>query len=140
MPLAPRGIRNNNPGNIRKSKDKWQGLAANQPDPDFCTFIDPTFGIRALAKILISYQERSGCSMIFQFLNRYAPSSENDTNSYINAVAEHMGISPHAMIDIHHYATIRPMVEAIIRHENGQQPYSGEVIDKGLQMAGIATP
>ena len=35
--MLPRGIRNNNPLNIRRSKDQWQGLRAQQTDASFCT-------------------------------------------------------------------------------------------------------
>ena len=40
----PRGIRNNNPGNIRHGND-WQGISKEQPDPAFCTFVSPEYGL-----------------------------------------------------------------------------------------------
>ncbi len=51
----PRGVRNNNPGNIRLGI-AWNGLAPEQTDPDFCQFITPQFGIRALCIVLLTYQ------------------------------------------------------------------------------------
>lgn len=55
----PRGIRNNNPGNLRWG-DPWQGLVpeAQRTDKDFCQFVAPAWGIRALAITLISYQDK----------------------------------------------------------------------------------
>lgn len=40
---TPRGIRNNNPGNLDKGSP-WQGLVANPDEPRFCTFKDPVWG------------------------------------------------------------------------------------------------
>lgn len=59
----PRGIRNNNPGNIRHS-DQWKGLTPEQPDPDFCTFSTPEYGIRAMGVILLNYQRKHGLKTI----------------------------------------------------------------------------
>lgn len=50
MSIKPRGIRNNNPGNIRRNGDPWQGLAETQGDKEFFTFTTPVYGIRALAR------------------------------------------------------------------------------------------
>jgi seryl-tRNA synthetase len=59
---TPRGIRNNNPGNIRRNGDPWQGLAERQGDVEFFTFKTiPIYGIRALARTLIAYQDKHGC-------------------------------------------------------------------------------
>ena len=53
---TPRGIRNNNPGNLDKGAP-WQGLVNNSSEPRFCTFKDPVWGIRALAVTLITYHD-----------------------------------------------------------------------------------
>ena len=67
----PRGIRNNNPGNIRKSKDPWQGLAERQTDAAFFTFKSGPYGIRALARILIAYQDKQKLRTIDGILHRW---------------------------------------------------------------------
>lgn len=136
----PRGIRNHNPLNIRRSRDKWQGLASPQQDREFFTFVGPEWGIRAAARILIRYQDDHNLTTVRQFINRWAPPVENDTDAYAEAAARAMGLSPDDQIDAHDYRYIRPMVEAMIRHENGQQPYAGAVIDKGLILAGVEPP
>lgn len=55
--MTPRGIRNNNPGNLDNT-NPWQGLVANPAEPRFATFKDPTWGVRALAVTLITYHDK----------------------------------------------------------------------------------
>lgn len=133
--MTPRGIRNANPGNIRHG-DTWIGLADNQPDPDFCTFKDARFGIRAMVKILFRY-ETLGINTVRSIIERWAPASENDTEAYIASVMKHMPVhNANQQIDVHSYHVCRPLIEAIIRHENGYQPYTEPTLIAGLAMAG----
>jgi hypothetical protein len=133
----PRGIRNHNPGNLRRSADPWQGLAAEQTDPEFFQFASAKWGIRALARTLIAYQDRVGLKTIKQMIGRWAPSSENDTGAYVRTVAASVGVEPNDEINVHDHAALRPLTLAIIRHENGQQPYTDAEIDAGLVLAGV---
>lgn len=139
----PRGVKNHNPGNLRIGAP-WQGLAAEQTDSDFCCFKDPTWGIRALAATLITYYDKHHIDNIEGVINRWAPTNENDTRAYINQVVASTGFASWNTLDLHSYADIRPLVEAIIRHENGRGPlstsntwYDSATIDAGLQRAGI---
>lgn len=135
-----RGIRNNNPGNIDRNETKWQGMSKDQSsDPRFIVFDAPEWGIRALAKTLLTYQSKHGLNTVRAIINRWAPPVENNTDAYVNAVAKAVGVGPDSRIDLDNYLTIRPLVEAIIHHENGQQPYSDKEIDEGLHRAGIST-
>ena len=85
----PRGIRNNNPGNIRLSKIQWLGQTRlPQQDPDFVEFTAPLFGLRALMKTLLAYYLRYDLDTVQSLINRYAPPHENDTESYARAVAK----------------------------------------------------
>ena len=59
---------------------------------------------------------------------------------YVDVVARAVGTSPDHDVDVHAYAVMRPLVEAIIRHENGMQPYPDAVIDEGLRRAGVVPP
>ena len=131
-----RGIRNNNPGNIRKG-DPWQGLAAPPDDGEFCRFVAPEWGIRALARLLITYQDKHGLRQIRQIISRWAPPSENRTADYCRAVERDSGFKPDEKLDMHRWDDLRPLVMAIIRHENGGQPYSDSLIDQGLILAGL---
>ena len=135
-----RGIRNHNPGNLRRSSDPWQGLAPEQTDTEFFQFTSAKWGIRALARTLVVYQDRGGLRTIQQMISRWAPPDENDTGAYVQAVAASVGVGPDDEIDVHDYATLRPLTLAIIRHENGHQPYTDAEIDAGLVLAGVEPP
>lgn len=69
---TPRGIRNNNPGNIRWGSD-WKGLKKDgkQQDPSFCIFKTPEYGIRALAKLLRNYKQLYGLNTPRKIISRY---------------------------------------------------------------------
>lgn len=146
---TPKGIRNNNPGNLELGSP-WQGLAKQQKDSRFCTFVDPTYGIRALAVTLITYHDKRKAAngtridTVREIIERWAPSIENHTNNYIQFVCKAMNVTPEQNLDLHDYDTMRPLVEAIIRQENGKGVlksintwYSREVIDEGLRRAGV---
>lgn len=139
MTIEPRGVRNRNPGNIRKSSEPWRGLLpeAEQTDPAFFRFQSAEWGIRALAIILRTYQVKHGLKTIAAIIHRWAPPVENDTGAYAAAVAKAVGYDPDEPIRLDDVDTMRGVVLAIIRHENGQQPYSMDVINHGLLLAGI---
>ena len=131
--VMARGIRNNNPGNIRHSGSQWQGLSASQTDSAFAQFDDPVYGIRALAKLLKNYQSRYGLNTVRELINRWAPPSENDTGAYVEHVAREVGLNPDTAINVNDH--IVPIVTTIIKHENGYNPYSADVISKGIGLA-----
>lgn len=146
--MRPRGIRNNNPGNLRVSESNhWQGRAdwhertpEQRLEREFEVFVDPEHGIRAMAITLVSYYDRYGLRNLRGLIGRWAPASENDTASYVLAVARRMSTDPSMPLDLHDYEVMRALVVAIIAHEQGAMPYAPEVIDKGLAMAGFARP
>lgn len=79
-PETPRGIRNFNSGNIRHVKGtRWQGMSANQNDTAFVQFTGPQWGIRAIARTLITYQDKHGLRTIRQIIGRWAPPNENNS-------------------------------------------------------------
>lgn len=127
-----RGLRNNNPGNIRHGAD-WDGLAPDQTDPAFCCFVSPEYGIRAMARIFSNYQLRHGLRTVRELISRWAPPVENDTDAYAAHVAEALGVDPDEPVDVREHLT--DLVAVTIRHENGMQPFSAELIEKGVAMA-----
>lgn len=150
---APRGIRNNNPGNIEWGS-QWQGLRpeSERTDNRFAQFKDPVFGIRALACVLITYQDKRKAKdggridSVKEIIERWAPSFENDTGAYANSVAALLeGVGPDdEVVDVHNFEHLRPIVEGIIRHENGRGPlktenswYTKAQIEEGLRRAGV---
>ena len=90
MNHLPRSVRNNNPGNIRKSTETWQGEIKSS-DPEFKQFETFAWGTRAMIKLLFNYIDR-GYNTIEKILNRWAPPSENDTEAYIRDVVNFTGI------------------------------------------------
>jgi hypothetical protein len=129
-----RGIINNNPGNIRLSRTAWQGEVPGS-DPAFVTFGEPQDGIRAMARVLLNYQRVHGLRTVEAIISRWAPSEENNTAAYAEDVAKRMGVQPEDRIDISDPAILSALCQAIIRHENGQQPYPGATIEAGVAMA-----
>lgn len=132
--MQPRGIRNANPGKLRHGRP-WQGRRATQTDPDFVQFTSPEYGIRAMAKVLQRYQDVYGLNTISAWIARWAQPSENNTETYIRAVAQAVDVAPEVQVDFHDATTAIAVVKAIIQHENGIQPYSDEVIESGLKQA-----
>lgn len=137
----PRGIRNNNPGNLRRSNDPWQGLAERQTDRDFFVFQSAVYGIRALARTLISYQDKHNLRTIDGIITRFAPPGDNNnTSAYVAAVVKRTGFDADQKLNMHSYAHLFPLLDAIILHENGQQPYSDSQLTKALVLAGVESP
>lgn len=128
---GPRGIRNNNPGNIVRSGVTWRGMSPDQSrDTRFVVFDAPEWGIRAMARVLKNYMAQ-GYDTIQEVINRWAPPIENDTGAYVRAVANKLGVDPNAPINTSY---IPALIEAIIQHENGQQPYPPDLIARGVDL------
>lgn len=91
--MGARGLRNNNPGNIRLSATtQWQGEVRPSRDRSFCQFKTMAHGYRALIKLLQNYRKLNGCRTISDFINRWAPPTENNTSGYINRVCREMQV------------------------------------------------
>ncbi len=129
--MATRGIRNNNPGNIRVSKDQWEGMTGD--DGAFVTFDSPESGVRALGKNLLSYG-RQGYDSIEKIINRWAPPNENDTKAYIDSVVAATGIPATQSLDLSNPDTLSALAKAISFHETGSR-YNPEVYQKGVERA-----
>lgn len=148
-PRRSRGYRNRNPGNIDHSRhNKWLGLADPPLEPAsengspgrFAVFVSHEYGIRALAVLLQAYQDRHHLRTVAGIINRWAPAAENDTRAYVAAVCARLGVTEREHLDLHDPATMRGLVEAIIAHELGGNPYTPEQITEGLRMAGLVEP
>lgn len=115
----PRGIRNNNPGNIRRTSGiHYVGLSVTQEDPDFFQFVSMTYGIRALMLCLMAYQKEHGCKTIREFITRWAPPNENNTEAYVTQVAKYCRVLPDAPYVL---TAVNQMLltDAISHQENG---------------------
>ena len=99
--MLPRGIRNNNPLNIRRSKDQWKGLRAQQTDASFCQFERMEYGWRAAFYLLTrTYYHKYRLYTIRAIINKWAPPNENLTATYIQNVCRLTGIAPDEPIGI----------------------------------------
>jgi len=132
---TPRGIRNNNPGNIEyRALTRWRGQIGS--DGRFVRFDTPEHGIRALAVLLHNYQKIYGLSSIRQLITRWAPPTDNnDTEAYIASVSRITGIGPNDLITLSEPDILDSLVEAVIRQENGVQPYTDHQIALGIVSA-----
>lgn len=129
MTKIPRGLRNNNPGNIRITKDKWQGLREQQTDGSFFQFIAPMWGYRALLRTLQNYRRRHGCQSIADFIKRWAPESENNTSAYITRVCKEMQVPSTYVPDVDDRDVMCAFAAAISLVENGIPAVMSDIID-----------
>ena len=129
----PRGLRNCNPGNIRITKDKWQGLREQQEDPAFFQFVEMKWGYRALMRTLQNYRRRHGCYTIAEFINRWAPEVENNTSGYISRVCKEMQVPSTFVPNVDDKATMCAFAAAISQVENGV-PAVMEDVEAGWEL------
>jgi hypothetical protein len=160
---APRGIRNNNPLNLRESpgdKTIWLYERTTDDDPEFEEFDIPEGGIRAAAITIRTYVKKYGVNSVRQLIQRWAPpvgkrpdgtSYTQDTRAYINVVCNALGVDADEQIDLLHWDNMLILLKTMIRHENGPAPrgwegrtdgswYSDSLIMRAMDMARIERP
>lgn len=121
----PRGIRNNNPGNLRT----W----GNTPRVDgFARFETPEAGLSAMIRNLQTQQSKHGLNTIASIIGKWAPASENNTVAYIEAMAKNTGFAPNQKLDLTDKATVAPLVSAIIKHEGNEAGFSKDMVEKAV--------
>jgi len=121
-PKQPRGIRNNNPGNIRDFGIPWEGLAGKD-NADFCKFKSAHYGLRALSRDM-STKIGNGVNTVDKIISKHAPPNENDTSSYIKHVAQIVSDGDRHKVLKADEITLALLVKTIVKHENGKMPYS----------------
>lgn len=119
-PGAPRGIRTNNPGNIKDGA--W---AKSQPgyvggDGVNAKFATPEAGVAAMGRLLDSYA-KEGRNSVSSILSKWAPTSENDTGAYVQWVSNRLGVDPNAPLSAEKRSEL---VAAMAHYENGR-PFPG---------------
>lgn len=122
-----RGLRNRNPGNIRRSGVRYKGEVRPSTDPQFKQFGSMALGYRAIFVLLDTYRIRYGLDTVRTMISRWAPPSENDTAAYVDAVCRRTGLTPDRPIDTRDRATMVPLAAAISRVENGTDAVAEEV-------------
>lgn len=115
--MAPRGIRNNNPLNIRKGND-WQGERKPQTDAEFEEFVDIEHGLRAAIIIVKNYMAKR-IDTPTAIISRWAPSSENNTQAYINYVKQRTQINMTERFKFTNKARVCLLLWAMAQYECG---------------------
>ncbi len=140
--LAPKGIRNNNPGNLRPlPSGKWDGQSVVD-SANLCVFYTAVMGIRAAARNLSNYTKKYGVNSIRGMANKWAPASENNPDEYADIVSKVSGIAKDAFIDLSNKETNLKVLKGIIRAENGYKVpgvewFTDAEISAGQTLAGL---
>ncbi|MBX7225027.1 MAG: glycoside hydrolase family protein [Chitinophagales bacterium] len=131
---TPRGIRNNNPGNIRLTDQKWEGKVPNKDNTDksFEQFTSYAYGVRALIVLLKNYITK-GRNTITAIFGAYAPPNENNTQNYIRFVAERLGVGADAPLSLTKNI-LKELAQAIAKMENGVECISDTQFDEGFAL------
>jgi len=134
MSNAPRGIRNNNPGNLIYTKIKWNGKLSKEQNKDrrFEMFIAPVYGVRAMIKDL-KHDIEKGKNTVPLLIQEYAPKFENNTAAYINKVCKDLKVSSQAKLKPTKN-TLKLLVLSISRMENGGNYVSSELFEQAYSM------
>lgn len=121
MAKLPRGIRNNNPLNIRKSASKWVGKITPGSDAEFEQFDTLEHGIRAAALIIRTYITKYKCNTPEAIIARWAPASENNTKDYIAYVTKNGILSPRWPLEVWSTLAISRLLWAMACYECGHR-------------------
>jgi hypothetical protein len=147
----PTGIRNNNPGNIKRGIS-WNGLAEpvrmkdfQKHEQVFCVFREPEWGLRAMAIILRGYQQRRQPPLRTPsaMIGAWAPIEDNNpVDSYAASVADKMGIEPDQAFDFTDKTMAIAMMKGMIPFENGAQwqPYANVQCEAALELHRVSRP
>lgn len=134
-----RGNRNNNSGNIEFSKSNpWQGQIGS--DGRFAIFDTPENGYRAMAKLLVNYQDKYGVDTPRKVIERWAPlkdsgNSKASQDNYIAAVSKQLGINPDDKINMKDPVVLQKLMTGISTFENGGLAHSQDVLGRGVARA-----
>ena len=132
--MSARGLRNNNPGNIRKSKDLFLGEIRPSADKSFKQFENMAYGYRAMFRILGNYGRHYKLDTLEKVITRWAPPKENNTNNYIKSVSEWSGVDKDSKVWIDNRQQMCSIVAAMSRMENGVKANMSEV-EQGFDLA-----
>ncbi|GAA6353491.1 structural protein P5 [Parabacteroides merdae] len=124
----PRGLRNNNPGNIRRNSDVFQGEKTSS-DREFKQFKSMAYGYRAIFKILFNYYRNYKLDTIRKMITRWAPPEDNNhTEAYIKTVSGYAGIPADDPININNREQMIRIVAGMSRVENGRDAEMSDII------------
>lgn len=124
-----RGLRNNNPLNIEKTKggNPWLGEIVPSADSRFAQFKSMAYGYRAAFKLLNNYQKNYGLDTIRKTIYRWAPTNENHTDAYVETVSNRSGVPANSRITTTNRDVMVPIVAAMSYVENGVEARMADV-------------
>ncbi|MCK6919685.1 hypothetical protein L8Q54_15575 [Enterobacter kobei] len=129
----PRGIRNNNPGNLNYAGQAGATLEGGEGGR-FAVFESMQHGVAALYKQLQLYFKR-GINTLSSIVKTYAPASDNNNvDAYISALTKATGKGANEVLDSGDTATIARLMKGIVDHENGKGYISSSDIMGGIQL------
>ena len=128
MSELPRGLRNRNPGNIRRSAVRYKGETESD-DAAFKTFASTAWGYRAMFVLLHTYRVRHRIATLRGMIARWAPPSENDTGAYLRPVVRRRGVDPAAALAARAGPPLPRLAAAMARVENGVEPDEAEIAE-----------
>lgn len=131
--VIPRGIRNNNPLNIRIG-NTWLGEVSNPTDPSFEQFVSMMYGVRAAFILFRRYIRHYHRDTVAAIISAWAPTSENQTQKYIDTVCGIMDIQPDTRVTFEDRETMVELFQAMSIVEVGQR-IPNEVVLKGYDAA-----
>ena len=117
-----RGIRNNDPLNIRYSATHWNGkvLKEHKHDENFEEFTSMYYGFRAALINIETYIIKYGCNTIAKIISRWAPpTDDNNTDNYIKYVCRITNTGGNEVIS-NHSRKLRDIVAAMAFIESGR--------------------
>ncbi len=131
---APRGIRNNNPGNLIFTNIKWNGKLPKEQNKDrrFEMFIAPVYGVRAMIKDL-KHDIEKGKNTVPLLVEEYAPRFENNTDHYIQTVCKDLKVSKSAKL-LPTRNTLRLLVLSMTKVETGGNYVSNQLFEQAYAM------
>ena len=131
---SPRGIRNNNPGNLIYTNIKWNGKLPKSQNKDrrFEMFIAPEYGVRAMIKDL-KHDIKKGKNTVPLLISEYAPKHENNTRAYITTVCKDLKVNKRTRL-LATKNTLRLLVFSIAKVENGGNYVTNKLFEKAYAM------
>lgn len=115
----PRGIRNNNPLNLRISSNEWIGKIRQGTDKEFEQFVNIAYGIRAaFVNIRTIMRRNRGCTLR-RLIEVWAPAFENNTCAYVNRVCARTKLPQSHVLNFKDKKTMCLVAQAMAEVENG---------------------
>ena len=131
---SPRGIRNNNPGNLIYTNIKWNGKVPKSQNKDrrFEMFIAPEYGVRAMIKDL-KHDIEKGKNTVPALISEYAPKHENNTAAYITTVCKDLRVRQTSRL-LATKNTLKLLVLSISKVETGGNFVTNQLFEKAYSM------